>query len=238
LADTLNIPLVNAPPVGSLELHLDEHGLTLCKVGDPELPGGLRVDFASPTARRRVHHPGKELLIQATKVRRILSPLLIDATAGLGRDGFLLAAAGFRVVMIEGNPMVAALLADGLQRASQLPVLDTIAARIDLRTANALEVLPKLSEQPDVVYLDPMFPERSKDAKVKQELRLLQLLDQKADSPEMLLRAALSLGSRKVVVKRPLKGPFLAGLAPAYSLRGKAIRFDVYVGPGKEMPPP
>jgi 16S rRNA (guanine1516-N2)-methyltransferase len=79
-----------------------------------------------------------------------------------------------------------------------------------------------------------MFPERSKTAKVKQGLRLLQLLNQKTEQPEQLLRAALSLQAKKVVVKRPLKGPFLAGRPPSYSLKGKAVRFDVYLGSGKE----
>lgn len=234
LAQALNIPLVAAPPAEGLLLSLTPEHLELRRLGDPALPGALRVDFNRPAARRRVLHPGEELLTQAAKVRNTAQPLLIDAAAGLGRDGFLLAASGFRVLMFECNPVVAALLDDGLRRAGRAVELAGIAARIRLTTANALDCLPVLAEQPDVIYLDPMFPERSKTAKAKQDLQLLQLLDQKSEPPEQLLFAALAVQAKKVVVKRPLKGPFLGELPPSYSLRGKAVRFDVYVGSGKK----
>jgi 16S rRNA (guanine1516-N2)-methyltransferase len=235
LAQALDIPLVAAPPAEGLLLRLTPEHLELHRLGDPTLPGALWVDFNRPVARRRLRHPGEELLIQAAKVRNTAQPLLVDAAAGLGRDGFLLAASGFRVLMFECNPVVAALLADGLQRAGQTLELADIAARIRLTTANALNCLPTLVEQPDVIYLDPMFPERSKTAKVKQDLQLLQLLDQKSEPPEQLLFAALAAQAKKVVVKRPLKGPFLGDRKPSYSLRGKAVRFDVYVGSGKKQ---
>ena len=234
LAQALNIPLVAAPPAEGLLLSLTPEHLELRKLGDPALPGALWVDFNRPAARRRLLHPGEELLTQAAKVRNAAQPLLIDAAAGLGRDGFLLAANGFRVLMVGCNPVVAALLEDGLQRAARIVELADIAARIRLTTANALDCLPALAEQPDVIYLDPMFPERSKTAKVKQDLQLLQLLDQKSEPPEQLLLAALAVQAKKVVVKRPLKGPSLGERAPSYSLRGKAVRFDVYVGSGKK----
>jgi 16S rRNA (guanine1516-N2)-methyltransferase len=132
--------------------------------------------------------------------------------------------------MVECNPVVAALLADGLERASRVTETAGMAARVELVAADVLTYLPTLTEQPDVIYLDPMFPQRSKTAKVKQELRLLQLLDHKTNDAEHLLQAALALRPRKVVVKRPLKGDVLPGKAPSYTLRGKAVRFDVYTG--------
>jgi 16S rRNA (guanine1516-N2)-methyltransferase len=233
LATSLNIPLVDDSQAAILLLRYQDEQLELCKPADVSLPGTLRVDFACATARRRRRHPSQELLVQAAKVRHIVQPLLIDATAGLGRDGFLLAAAGFRVQMLECNPVVAALLADGLQRAGGINELTAITARIQLMQQNALDYLPRLIEQPAVIYLDPMFPARNKSALVKQELRFLQLLDQRIDhantTPEQLLQAALAVGARKVVVKRPRKGPCLMGLQPAYALTGKAIRFDVYL---------
>ena len=200
-------------------------------------PGGLWVDFDSTDARRRSHHTGSELLVQAAKIRRIPHPLLIDTTAGLGRDAFLLATHGFRVEMVERNPVVAALLEDGLTRARCVPRLQAATERIRLCRGNSLDVLAQLREKPAVIYLDPMFPQRSKTAKVKQNLRLLQYLDDHAIAPESLLEAALLVGANKVVVKRPLKGAPLAERLPSYSLKGKAIRFDIYLGPGKKEPP-
>lgn len=232
LAGSLDIALVTDPREARLLLRFSGERLELGAPADPSLPGALSVDFSRPAARWRALHPGKELLVQAAKVRKTAQPLLIDATAGLGRDGFLLAAAGFRVRMIESNPVIAALLADGLERGRQVAGLAGIVARIQLVAANALDYLPTLAEQPDVIYLDPMFPERTKSALVKQELRLLQLLDQKTGDPSSLLQAALAVQAKKVVVKRPLKGPPLLDVPPAYTLRGKAIRFDVYLGTG------
>lgn len=237
LARQLDIDRVDTPPEQGPLLRLTAERLEFCTLGDPDLPGTLWVDFDAAATRRRSHRTGSELLIRAAGIRHATAPLLVDATAGLGRDGFLLAAHGFRVRMIEANPVVAALLADGLARARRLPHLAAIAARIHLSVGDAVAWLSDPEEQPQVVYLDPMFPERSKSAKVRQDLRLLQLLDRKSLAPEPLLTAALAVGANKVVVKRPLKGPLLAGRPPSYVLRGKAVRFDVYVGPGKKTPP-
>ncbi len=234
LARDLALPLIDDPLRAELLLVLGPLGLGLRRPNDPELTGMLRVDFDRPAARRRQQAPHRELVVQAARLRRAgESPLVVDATAGLGRDGFLLAAAGFRVVLCERNPVVAALLRDGLARAALLPRTAAIAARIRLIAADFADALEQLSERPAVIYLDPMFPPRSKSAKVKQELQLLQLLEGTGGGESdaaRLLQTALAAGPRKVVVKRPLKGPALAGPAPSHVLRGKAVRFDVYTG--------
>lgn len=235
LSHLLHIPCVATAPQQGPFLHLSRQLLEFRMAGDAELPGALWVDFDNDDARRRSRQPGGELLVRAAKIRQMEQPLLIDATAGLGRDGFLLACQGFRVQMIEANPIVAALLADGLDRARLLPHLQAAVSRIHLIQGDAVDILATLDEQPAVISLDPMFPQRTKSAKVKQNLRLLQLLEGKESPPEPLLQAALATGARKVVVKRPLKGPFLADLPPSHTLKGKAVRFDVYVGMGKEI---
>ena len=234
LARELALPLIDDPHRAELLLVLGPQGLALRRPNDPALNGELRVDFDRPAARRRQQSPHRELVVQAARLRRAgESPLVVDATAGLGRDGFLLAAAGFRVVLCECNLVVAALLRDGLARAALLPRTASIAARIRLIAADFADALEQLSERPAVIYLDPMFPPRSKSAKVKQELQLLQLLEGTGNGESdaaRLLQTALAAGPRKVVVKRPLKGPALAGPAPSHVLRGKAVRFDVYTG--------
>lgn len=236
LSHLLGIPCVTTVPQQGPLLRLDRQRLEFFLAGDADFPGALWVDFDSVDSRRRSRQPGGELLVQAAKIRQLAQPLLIDATAGLGRDGFLLACQGFRVTMIEVNPIIAALLADGLERARLVPHLAAAVSRICLSRGDAVDMLATLDEQPAVIYLDPMFPERTKTAKVKQNLRLLQMLESKQSPPEPLLQAALATGARKVVVKRPLKGPFLADLVPSYTLKGKAVRFDVYVGRQKKIP--
>lgn len=237
LAGICYLPRTNNRFHQGLLLRLTPGGLELCRPDDPELAGGLRVDFAAPRFRRRWLFPGKELVVRAAKVHRHAAPLIIDATAGLGRDAFLLAAAGYRVHLFERNPIIAALLRDGLQRAARSPQIAAITARMHVTVSDVVDFFSTTNQRPEVIYLDPMFPERSKTAKVKQELRLLQLLHVQENDAEHLLRAALTLQAKKVVVKRPLKGPCLLTLPPTYSLKGKAVRFDIYVGAIQGVPP-
>lgn len=171
---------------------------------------------------------------------------VIDATAGLGRDSILLALAGFRVIAIEQNPVVAALFSDGLSRAVADPVFNAqLGDRLTLRLGDAVDLIPALPPV-DVIYLDPMFPPRGKSALVKKEMQLLQLFhdprkgNPRKDDPrqgnaddERLLDAALThvacRGRGRVVVKRPRLAPPLAGRKPTFTRPDKTIRYDVYL---------
>ena len=209
-----------------LELRRDEAGLALVR-GDM----ALRCDFAQMLPRLRQDRLAQELLVRAARVRGVEAPTALDATAGLGEDSLLLAAAGFSVTLVEHDPVIAALLRDGLERAANEPQLEGIVARMRLVEGDSVDVLAGLSEAPDVVYLDPMFPAKRKDAATKKKLQLFQMLESPCgdDDAVTLLHAALAAHPRKVVVKRPLKGPFLAGKKPSSSLTGKVVRYDVYV---------
>jgi len=158
-------------------------------------------------------------------------PTAVDATAGLGQDSLLLAAAGFTVTMFESDPVIAALLQDALDRAATDPRLEGLVARMTLVRADSIAALPMVSPVPDVVYLDPMFPERTKSAAVKKKFQLLHHLESPCEDQEELLRAALLAHPRKVVVKRPVKGPHLAGVKPSHTVAGKAVRYDCIVPP-------
>ena len=208
------------------ELVRDGDGLSL--VG-----GGMafRGDFARMLPRLRPDRLSRELLVRAAKVKGALSPVAVDATAGLGEDSLLLAAAGFSVTLCERDPAICALLEDAVARAAEDPRLAPVVARMTLVAGDSLEALASLPEPPDVVYLDPMFPERRKSAAVKKKFQLLHQLEPPCEEQEELLTAALGARPRKVVIKRPLKGPELAGAKPSYSLAGKAIRYDVIVPP-------
>ncbi|MDF1630206.1 MAG: class I SAM-dependent methyltransferase [Alcanivoracaceae bacterium] len=150
--------------------------------------------------------------------------VLVDATAGLGRDSALLARAGWQVTMLERQPVLQALLADGLARSREL------AGQMALVAEDSVVWLTEHPRIAEVVYLDPMFPERDKSAAIKKELLWLQWLcgSDSAASEERLLQAALTAARRRVVVKRPLRAPPLAGHTPASSLTGKTVRFDIY----------
>ena len=208
------------------ELRRDAEGLAL--VGDGMV---LRADFARLLPRLRPDRLGHELLVRAARLRGVEAPTAVDATAGLGEDSLLLAAAGFSVTMFEKDPVIAALLRDALERAANEPQLAGIVARMTLVEGDSVAGLRELDFSPDVVFLDPMFPERTKSAAVKKKFQLLHHLERPCDNEEELLDAALAAHPRKVVIKRPPKGPRLAGAKPSHSLAGKAVRYDVLVPP-------
>lgn len=207
-----------------LELFRDEHGLALV-AGDLT----LRCDFSNMVPRLRQDRLAHELLVRAARVRGVEHPTAVDATAGLGEDALLLAAAGFEVTLVEHDPAIAALLRDGLERAADDQRLAGIVSRMRLVEGDSIEVLAGLGASPDVVYLDPMFPAKRKDAATKKKLQVFQMLQTPCPDEAGLMRAALAAAPRKVVVKRPLKGPHLAGIRPSSSLAGKVVRYDVVV---------
>ena len=209
-----------------VQLQRDAEGLAL--VGDGMM---LRADFTRLLPRLRPDRLGRELLVRAARVRGVEGPTAIDATAGLGEDSLLLAAAGFRVTMFEKDPVIAALLRDVLERASATAELAGVVARMELVEGDSVAGLRGLGFSPDVVFLDPMFPERTKSAAVKKKFQLLHHLERPCDNEDELLAAALAVRPRKVVIKRPPKGPYLAGAKPSHSLAGKAVRYDVIVPP-------
>lgn len=215
-------------PTNVLAVRFDAEGTALVRDGMV-----LRPDLSAMLPRIRRDRLGRELLVRAARVKGVEAPVAVDATAGLGEDALLLAAAGFEVFLFESDPVIAALLADSLRRASasDVPALREAAARMRIAGGDSVRGLPVLARElpapPDVVYLDPMFPERRKSAAVKKKFQLIHHLERPCEDEGALLQAALEAQPRKIVVKRPLKGAVLAGVKPSYSLAGKAIRYDV-----------
>ena len=205
-------------------------GLQFAELG-AHAAGPIRVDFVSgAVAHRRLFGGGSgQMIAKAVGIAPGIRPTIIDATAGLGRDAFVLAELGCAMTLIERQPLIAALLEDGLQRASADPEVGPIVARMRLHSGNAIELLGAWeSEAPQVIYLDPMFPHRDKSALVKKEMRLFRPLTGDDDDAPALLEAALALASHRVVVKRARKAPAILGPAPGYVLEGKSSRFDIY----------
>lgn len=211
-----------------LNLTETEEGLTLT---DGKL--ALTGDFTEMLPRIRRGNLESELLVKAVKIKGYGGPLtVLDATAGMGQDSLLLAAAGCTVSLYEKDEVISALLSDCLKRSASVPGLSELVGRMTLFGTDSIEAMKGLSETgggPDVIYLDPMFPGRTKSGLIKKKFQLLQQLERPCGDEEELLLAAVSANPRKIVIKRPLKGPFLAGRKPDYQVTGKAIRYDVIV---------
>ncbi|MDO4475774.1 MAG: class I SAM-dependent methyltransferase [Lachnospiraceae bacterium] len=221
-----------------LILRYGEKGLSLTDSLSGKNVQQLRGDFTRMLPRLRQANLEREFLVKAARIKGSHEwerrPKAVDATAGLGEDSILLAAAGFEVQLFEYDPVIAALLRDALRRAAQLPELEAIVSRMRLQEGDSIRALRQIgecareAERPDVVVLDPMFPERQKSALVKKKFQLLHQLENPCSTEEEMLEAALTAGPRKVVIKRPIKGAYLAGRRPDYSLSGKAIRYDCF----------
>ncbi|ULX40883.1 class I SAM-dependent methyltransferase [Mannheimia haemolytica] len=214
-----------------LALVLTEERLELRKLDEPKL-GAIAVNFVDGTmAHRRKFGGGRgEAVAKAVGIKGDYLPTVIDATAGLGRDAFVLAAVGCKVLLVERNPIVAALLEDGLNRAYQdVEIGSFMQERMILADVRDISQLDPQSQMAEVVYLDPMYPHKQKSALVKKEMRVFQhLVGADLDSDSFFLPAK-RIGKKRVVVKRPDYAPFLAEQKPDFSHTTKNHRFDVYL---------
>ena len=197
-------------------------------------PGPVIVEFGSAAMRHRRRAGQNELLGRAVGVGKKPQLGVLDATAGLGRDSFVLADLGCRVSLCERHLVIAELLASGLVRARDRgdAWLRSVALRMELHPGDARDMPAPALAEVDVIYLDPMFPSRSKSASVKKEMALFQTMFDSADSgcdADALFSWSMAQDVARVVVKRPARAPELAGRKPSHVIAGKAVRYDVYV---------
>jgi 16S rRNA (guanine1516-N2)-methyltransferase len=184
----------------------------------------LSVDFSEQAWKKRREEGKKQGLVRACKPAPGVT--IIDATAGWGRDSSVLAAFGAQVLMIERNPLMAALLDDALERRTPL---EQQQMKMSLHQGDAWSYLNTLEpkDYPDVIYIDPMHPLRTKSALVKKEMQVLQdIIGPDEDALELMILARERVKQR-VVVKWPQKSPSL--LNASACIAGKTVRFDLYL---------
>ncbi len=191
----------------------------------------LSIDFTKGSVdhRRRFGGGRGQALPRAVGMKTAAAPKVVDATAGLGRDGFLLASLGARVTLIERSPQMHRLLAQGLAKACLAGgEIADIAARMTLLHGDARALLPSLT--PEIVLVDPMHPPRRGSALVKQEMRLLrEIVGTDGDSGE-LMQVALASATKRVVLKWPLRAEPMPGVrAASHQILGKSTRYDVFM---------
>lgn len=193
--------------------------------------GAIFADFLSKAALHRHQHGGgrQQLIARAVGLHKKKNLTICDISAGLGRDAFVLATLGAQVTMIERSPIIAALLQDAWQRAQQVDWIHALSWRfLQADSQTYLQNLP-VAERPQVIYFDPMFPERKKSALVKKEMRILRHIVGEDEDAPALLALALKTAQVRVVVKRPRLSTNIPGPTPSFSLTGQSSRFDVYL---------
>ena len=214
-------PIVNKPG-DCLTVLFDSKGVSLSGFGL-----SYQGDFENMLHRVTNGRLQHEMLAKAVKTDQE-NLKAIDATAGMGEDSLLLAACGYQVTLYEQNPVIAILLKDALRRAKKNTVLKDIVSRMQLVEGDSIEHLNKRLDPVDVIYLDPMFPGRQKSGLINKKLQLIQKLEPPCSKETALFDAAMAAQPSKIIVKRPLKSPYLDERVPSYSLKGKAIRYDCY----------
>jgi 16S rRNA (guanine1516-N2)-methyltransferase len=228
LSDQLQIPIVEDPDGYKFVVEVGPEGVAIRYISDPKT-GAVRVDFLSGPFLTRLRSVGKRQPLARALGLGDRTPDVLDATAGLGADAFVIASMGCRVTAVESSPLVFVLLDDGLRRAIEDPRLQEIGSRIEVVCAEGAKFLLDLPSErrPDVVYLDPMFPSKKKKSLPKKEMQLFQKIGSIGSEPD-LFQAAIKVARTRVVVKRPTEAPPLAG-KPTHSFESKLVRFDMYL---------
>jgi len=233
LARQLDVPVISSEPDAyDLILTLADNGLSLSSPQSGFAP--LTIDFttASMNYRRKTGGGIRQTLARAVGIKGSYRPTIMDATAGLGTDAFILATLGCKLYLMERNPIIFAMLEDAILRLSnRLHAEENPATNLHLLAANSLTMLSGTNKLPvvDCIYLDPMYPHRTKSALPKKNLRLLRMIVGDDPDSDQLLALAQQKATRRVVVKRPRLGQPLAGEKPSFTLSGKSSRFDIYL---------
>lgn len=226
IAKRLNIEIItNNKENFDILLSMDENGLALVSE-NMKLYG----DFSKSIKRIKQSNLQNEMLIHAAKIKGKKENLTaLDATAGLGEDSILLAAYGYTVELYEKNPIIAELLKDAMERAKKISELKDIIERMKVHNEDSIIAMQKIQFNPDIILLDPMFPERTKSALIKKKFQILHKIENPCSDENELLSSAIKANPKKIIIKRPLKGEYLAGIKPDYSLKGNSIRYDCII---------
>ncbi len=236
LATRLDIPLISSADLNlnnAQLLFLSWRGGSLSLLDRESInKRGLTVEIE--------HRPGEQLSWPIAKTGALARALgrktktIVDATAGWGQDSLAMFRMGYVVLSIERSPIMAELLADGFGRLAKLDWMQQLELTPPhLLTGNAIEILERLPEQPDCIYLDPMFPpKRKKSALAKKAIMVLRDLVGDDMDKEQLFATAFKVAGKRVVVKSPDYAEPLGG-KPSESFHGKLLRYDVYLTQNK-----
>ena len=218
--------MTDKAPCGELYLYVSDNGISINKDGLSYMG-----DFTAEIKRLKHNNLSHEMLIKASRIKDATlnhEKTAIDATAGMGDDSLLLAAAGFNVYMYEYNPVIYTLLKDTVKRALRDEFLLEIAGRMHVINGDSTVLMKELDFIPDVVLIDPMFPQRKKSGMIKKKFQLLQCLESPCANETEMMESGFATGAKRIIVKRPANGPLLSEQKPDYQIMGNSIRYDCY----------
>jgi 16S rRNA (guanine1516-N2)-methyltransferase len=232
VAKITGLPLLNEQSDEfELQLRFDDNRVSLF---DTALNTSIHVDFAEGTLAHRQQFGGGrgQAIARAVGLKHGNTPGILDITAGLARDAYILANLGCKITLVEQSAVLYTLVEDGIQRGlANSASAEVLKNFVNLVNADSVAYMQEINRdnRPDVVYMDPMYPERTKSALVKKDMQILQHLLAKEENTEQLLKAALKCAGKRVVVKRPIHADTPGNIKPDTSISSKKTRFDVYI---------
>jgi len=154
---------------------------------------------------------------------------IIDATAGLGYDSFILASIGAKVTLIERSQKMYELLQNGIDEGISFGgEIGKIINRMELVFGDSKDILPKLT--PEVIMIDTMYKDRKKTALVKNNMRLVRDIVGPDSDYIDLLKVALNCATNRVVLKQPRYAEPIKEIRKcSHQILGKTIRYDVFM---------
>ena len=223
-----------------LEARNPDCALQLCygderiELFDSKLNTGIYVDFVGGALAHRQQYGGGrgQAIAKAIGLKKGNTPSVLDVTAGLARDAYILGNLGCKISLVERSPVLYTLIEDGIRRGleheSSKPVLENFMNLINADACLFMQHMPR-DRLPDVIYIYPMYPERKKSALVKKDMQILQHLLGKDDDAASLLDTALNNATQRVVIKRPIHAEAVSDIKPATSISSKKTRYDIYL---------
>ena len=237
LADKIDLPYHQSfiEATSDLILLYTENGLHLSKIiNASQVRSLLHVDFVKGKSgyRHSKNLTIRQPLAKAVGIKPGVRPSVYDATAGLGSDAFVLACLGCQVSMCERSTVLYSLLEDGLDRARQnKKTSQIVSTRMKLTLGDSKTKLLNSSLKFHTIYLDPMYPHRTRSALNKQEMRIIRDLVGDDTDDDILLELALSAALNRVVVKRPKGADKISERTPSFVIPMKNSRYDIYLTP-------
>ncbi|PIE20310.1 MAG: hypothetical protein CSA66_00735 [Proteobacteria bacterium] len=224
-----------APRSGTLARTVRRAGGDLAYVvarGREQLQDGAEVLYVHPGMFYYKRGDGRRHPLIRALAPAAAAPLtrVVDATLGLAGDALHAASVlGVEVAGVEGSPVLASLLEEGLARlAAEGAPWSAGAARVSVAHGGGAEVLAGMAaHSADAVYLDPMF-----DVPLSGPpgLSLLRRVAVTAPLSEALVAQAWRVAARRVVLKLPGRAaPPKVTAGPGWNrrVRGKAVDYLV-----------
>ena len=207
----------------------------LIELFDRQLNTTISIDFLKGSLAHRQQFGGGrgQAIAKAMGLKSGITPSILDTTAGLAGDAFVLATLGCPITLIERSPIIFSLIENAVERASLSDKFQTILKQgFHIINGDANDYISKQlnnqTEAPDVIYIDPMYPDRKKSALVKKDMQILQRLHEKDDNTSELLDNALKYAGKRVVVKRPIQAETINKKVPDTCIKSKKTRYDIY----------